>query len=121
MKVCMWLLAVEGGPPMKIVDTILKIYPNVMKTKDKWKQTCLHYYIWKHYSQDVTKAIMEMYPQAILQKKDGGITPLYNCIRHNASLQVTKMIVEQYPSVVTVIENDRGQIPFLLAREKNDS
>jgi len=117
----MWLLAVEGGPPHKIVDTIIQIYPEVIKTKDKWNQTCLHYCIWKHASPEVTKAIMETYPEAILQKKDGGITPLHNCIRHNASLPLIQMIVEQYPSVVTVIENDRGQIPLLLARKKGNA
>jgi len=115
----LYLLTVEGGPPVTLVDTILRIHPEAIRAKDNEKWTCLIYTIYYKSSAKVTQVIMDSHAEAILEKDDDGCTPLHY-IQSNTSLRVVRKMVEQYPMITAIKDND-GQIPLQLAEKENAS
>jgi len=119
----MWALKVKGGPPSKLVESILNVSSEVLKQKDDFSdQNCLHYGVVNGSPVETIKLLMNENPKALMEKDEWDQTPLHAGIYFNNSIsrEMIQLCVERNPEL-TEICGVRSQTPLQLAIEKKRS
>jgi ankyrin repeat protein len=93
--------ACSGGPPTKVIQSLLDHYPSAARKVDQEGSTPLHFACHYSASLGVMQALLQVYPKAIQKQDKYGRTPLYHAVDKAASIEVLVMLVEANPSMVT--------------------
>jgi len=118
----MWALSVKGGPPPKLVESILNVSSEVIKQKDVSDSNYLHYAMQYGSSVKVMKLLINANPKALMEKEYNGHTPLHLGIEYNKliSKEMIQLCVETNPQLAWE-KNGDGDTPVHLAIEKNSN
>jgi len=110
-----WALSVKGGPPPKLVESILKFSSEVIEQKDEHGRNSLHYGMRFNSSIENIQHLLNTNPS---MEKDHyyGQTPLHHGIRWNESIskEMVRLIVESNQEIIEVQDED-GNTPLQIA------
>lgn len=91
--------ACSGGPPVEVIEALLKAYRRAAKRTDSSGSTALHFACHYGGSAQVIEALLKAYPKAVRKKDNYGRTPLYHAVNKTSSLYVIKTLIEADPSM----------------------
>jgi len=91
--------ACSGGPPVEVIEALLKAHPRASKRTDNSDSTALHFACHYGASASVVQVLLNAYPQTVYQKDKYGRTPLYHAVNKSSSLDVIRVLVEADPSM----------------------
>ncbi|GAX10941.1 hypothetical protein FisN_2Lh471 [Fistulifera solaris] len=85
--------ACSGGPPLSIIEALIKSYPSAARKRDQEGSTPLHFAT--HYSASVSviEKLLLVYPEAVSIQDKYGRTPLYHAIEKSANINVIQALI----------------------------
>ena len=92
--------ACSGGPPVEVIEALLKAYPRAAKRTDSDLSSPLHFACHYGANAPVVHALLKSYPQAISKKDKYGRTPLYHAVSKSSSVDVIRVLIEADPSMI---------------------
>jgi len=122
MNLMLWAFYVKGGPPLKLVESIVKVSSKAVDKQELYGWNCLHYGLCYGSSFDTMKIILSANPKATLEKNNQGRTPLHVGFTHNESIsqEMVQLFVESDPEINNIQDKDE-YTPLLRAIEKRTS
>lgn len=94
--------AVSGGPPVEVVDTLLKVYPSASHKLDKEGSAPLHFATHYAASPVVVELLLKAFPKAVRLQDVYGRSPLFHAVDKCLAMESLKLLVQADPSMVTV-------------------
>lgn len=91
--------ACSGGPPLEVIEALLRAYPRAARHTDSDDSTALHFACHYGGSAPVVQALLKAYPCAVYKKDKYGRTPLYHAVNKSSNSDVIKILVKAEPSM----------------------
>lgn len=112
--------AVAGGPPVEVVEALLKAHPKGASAVDSEGSNALHFAT--HYGANaaVVKLLLSANGKGIQQLDKHGRSPLYHAVDKRANLDVLRTLVQGDPSMITTpcLPQDQELAKKIRARDK---
>lgn len=90
--------ACKNQPPIKVVEALLKAFPDAIKTKGRWGYTPLHYACSSGASPEVVARLIKAYPAATrIRDESNDFLPIHLAAKWGAAEEVIMSILTTYP------------------------
>ena len=83
--------AVSGGPPVEVVEALLRAYPDGASALDYEGSTPLHFACHYGANKNVVELLLSAYPDGISKQDRYGRSPLFHAVDKRANLEVVRI------------------------------